>query len=67
MKSGNNNDSVSEKNVEEVAGKSGNALKLNGGESYVETPVDMVGTDKRKDSRKQHFHVGQERCSQRQQ
>lgn len=41
--SGNNNDSVSEKNVEEVAGKSGNALKLNGGESYVETPVDMVG------------------------
>ena len=26
-----------------MAGKSGNALKLNGGESYVETPVDMVG------------------------
>ena len=31
------------KNVEEVAGKSGNAVKLNGKESYVETPVDMVG------------------------
>ena len=41
--SGNNNDSVSMKNVEEVAGKSGNAVKLNGKESYVETPVDMVG------------------------
>ena len=41
--SGNNNDSVSMKNVEEIAGKSGNAVKLNGKESYVETPVDMVG------------------------
>ena len=37
--SGNNNDSVSEKNVEEVAGKSGNALKLNGGEDCGTSPL----------------------------
>lgn len=41
--SGNGYDIVSEKNVSFAAGKSKNALKLNGGESYVETPVDMAG------------------------
>lgn len=41
--SGNSYDVVDKKNVASAAGKNGNALQLKGGESYVETPVDMVG------------------------
>ncbi|MEN8433783.1 family 20 glycosylhydrolase [Clostridium septicum] len=42
-KSGNNYNSISKKNVSFEAGKKGKALKLNGGESYVETPIKRVG------------------------
>ncbi|AYE35153.1 discoidin domain-containing protein [Clostridium septicum] len=42
-KSGNNHNSISKNNVSFEAGKKGKALKLNGGESYVETPIKRVG------------------------
>ncbi|WP_195245548.1 discoidin domain-containing protein, partial [Clostridium celatum] len=42
-KSGNGYDSISKKNVSLEAGKKGQALRLNGGESYVETPIKRVG------------------------
>lgn len=42
-KSGNEYNSISKKNVSLEAGKKGQALRLNGGESYVETPIKRVG------------------------
>lgn len=41
--SGNSYDITDKKNVSTVDGKSESGLQLKGGESYVETPVDMVG------------------------
>ncbi|SCP98986.1 discoidin domain-containing protein [Anaerobium acetethylicum] len=41
--SGNGYDAVSRKNVTQVNGKEGNAIRLAGAESYVETPVKKVG------------------------
>lgn len=42
-KSGNEYNSISKKNVSFESGKKGQALRLNGGESYVETPIKRVG------------------------
>ena len=42
-KSGNEYNSISKKNVSLESGKKGKALRLNGGESYVETPIKRVG------------------------
>lgn len=42
-KSGNGYDSISKENVSFEKGKTGKALRLNGGNSYVETPIKKVG------------------------
>ena len=42
-KSGNSYDSISKENVSFEKGKVGKALRLNGGTSYVETPIKKVG------------------------
>ncbi|MGT2609656.1 discoidin domain-containing protein [Streptococcus zalophi] len=41
--SGNNNDGVTAKNVDYEAGKNKTAVRFNGGESYIETPITSVG------------------------
>lgn len=43
--SGNNYDGTNAVNVDYEAGKHGRALRLKGGESYIETPISKVGPD----------------------